>query len=526
VREAINRAIVAMLGAVAAAVFFAAHAEAQSFWFGGAGSPRWAKVHRAQPSLRARRTRRQSAEHAEPAAGPHGPLFGIIVLPEQRIYIYNSDGLVVSSKISTGMPGHRTPAGVFSIIGRERWHRSNIYSGAPMPYMQRITWSGVALHLGVVPGYPASHGCIRLPSGFAERLWGMTKIGERIVIAPQSIGPAAFEHPALPQPMLQPAPLPSAAVAAPLAATADASAVAARATSSDALPTGTSSPTLLTPLQYAQALKSQAAADAAAATAALKQASERVRACAEEVRKANAQLRALEAAHVEAEKRLAARRAAVAGARTPLAREAAETAATAATADLAQAEARHRDAVASGARAQQEADAAQRTLADARAALTAAQASTKEATRRLSPVSVLVSKRDQRVYIRQGLVPVLDAPASVREPAVPLGTHVFIASSLQEATLAWTVISLPPALAREEIRPRRGQATVRASKPEQASVLAPSTAAQALERIELPKEVSARIAQLVWIGASLIVSDEPLSDETSDNGTDIVVRTH
>ena len=99
-----------------------------------------------------------------------GPLFAILSLSEQHISIYNGAGLVARSKVSTGMPGHRTPTGIFSIIGRERWHHSNIYSGAPMPYMQRITWSGVALHLGVVPGYPASHGCIRLPSGFAERL--------------------------------------------------------------------------------------------------------------------------------------------------------------------------------------------------------------------------------------------------------------------------------------------------------------------------------------------------------------------
>ena len=99
-----------------------------------------------------------------PENKPTGPLFAILSISNQHISVYNSGGLVTRSKVSTGMSGHRTPMGIFSIIGRERYHSSNIYSGAPMPFMQRITWSGVAMHLGVVPGYPASHGCIRLPA--------------------------------------------------------------------------------------------------------------------------------------------------------------------------------------------------------------------------------------------------------------------------------------------------------------------------------------------------------------------------
>src|SRR5262249_30569976 len=139
---------------------------------------------------------------------PTGPLFAILSLSDQHISIYNSSGLVTRSKVSTGMPGHRTPMGIFTIIGRERYHSSNIYSGAPMPFMQRITWSGVAMHLGVVPGYPASHGCIRLPAGSAERLWGLTKIGERVVISPHELTPSTISHPLLPVPKMQPSPLP------------------------------------------------------------------------------------------------------------------------------------------------------------------------------------------------------------------------------------------------------------------------------------------------------------------------------
>src|SRR5207248_4956080 len=90
-----------------------------------------------------------------------------------------------------------TPLGVFSVIGKERYHRSNLYSGAPMPYMQRITQSGIALHAGVLPGYPASHGCIRLTNDFAIRLWHLTKRGVRVIIARQDVVPVETDNPRL-----------------------------------------------------------------------------------------------------------------------------------------------------------------------------------------------------------------------------------------------------------------------------------------------------------------------------------------
>ena len=128
------------------------------------------------------------------------PLFAVVSLGGQHISIYNHNGLVDRSTISTGVPGHPTPEGMFTILGRERFHRSNLYSGAPMPFMQRITWSGVAMHTGHVTGHPASHGCIRLPGAFAQKLWGMTRIGERVVIAPYDLSPTEISHPALPAP--------------------------------------------------------------------------------------------------------------------------------------------------------------------------------------------------------------------------------------------------------------------------------------------------------------------------------------
>ena len=98
-----------------------------------------------------------------------GPFQIIISIADQRISLYENGALIARSSVSTGVKGHPTPLGVFSVISKKKWHRSNIYSAAPMPYMQRITWSGIALHAGKLPGYPASHGCIRLTDDFAIR---------------------------------------------------------------------------------------------------------------------------------------------------------------------------------------------------------------------------------------------------------------------------------------------------------------------------------------------------------------------
>ncbi len=118
-----------------------------------------------------------------------GPLQIIISIADQRISLYENGTLIAHSSVSTGVERHPTPLGVFSVIGKQKWHRSNIYSGAPMPYMQRITWSGIALHAGDLPGYPASNGCIRLTHDFAIRLWHLTKRGTRVIIAPRDVRP-------------------------------------------------------------------------------------------------------------------------------------------------------------------------------------------------------------------------------------------------------------------------------------------------------------------------------------------------
>ena len=129
------------------------------------------------------------------AAKAKGPISVYVSIDKQALTLYSGDQPIAHSRVSTGMAGHSTPTGVFSIIQKNRWHRSNIYNNAPMWFMQRITWSGVALHQGVVPGYPASHGCIRLPEAFARQLWGITKMGARVIVTRGEITPAAFANP-------------------------------------------------------------------------------------------------------------------------------------------------------------------------------------------------------------------------------------------------------------------------------------------------------------------------------------------
>ena len=140
----------------------------------------------AQP--RKQKARRPSAKTEaapkETNAKPQGPLIIAISIEQQKVRVYDANGLFAESPVSTGMKGHSTPMGVFSVIQKNKMHRSNIYSGAPMPYMQRITWSGIALHAGVLPGYPASHGCIRMPMAFAVKMWNWTRMGARVIITP------------------------------------------------------------------------------------------------------------------------------------------------------------------------------------------------------------------------------------------------------------------------------------------------------------------------------------------------------
>jgi lipoprotein-anchoring transpeptidase ErfK/SrfK len=135
------------------------------------------------------------------------PLRMVIVLDIQRMYVFDGDDLVGFTTVSTGKTGKETPTGVFRILQKKLYHESNLYANAPMPFMQRLTWDGIALHAGYNPGYPASHGCIRMPKIFAEALYNATVMDGEVVILDSLSKPRPKPQPQLePEPQPQPAP--------------------------------------------------------------------------------------------------------------------------------------------------------------------------------------------------------------------------------------------------------------------------------------------------------------------------------
>jgi hypothetical protein len=130
-----------------------------------------------------------------PDLSPSGPVAIIVSIPDQRVYVYRNGVEIAVSTCSTGKPGHETPTGVFTILQKDKNHHSSLYNDAPMPNMERLTWSGVALHAGNLPGYPASHGCVRLPMDFSAKLFGITHVGTPVIVANAKSAPADVVHP-------------------------------------------------------------------------------------------------------------------------------------------------------------------------------------------------------------------------------------------------------------------------------------------------------------------------------------------
>ena len=328
-----------------------------------------AKPHRKRPHAP---RHEHDAKHARPPAV--GPFQVIVEIASQQIAIYGQNGFIARAPISTGMPGHPTPLGVFTVLSKAKWHQSNIYSGAPMPYMQRITWSGIAMHAGPRPGYPASHGCIRLPEEFAIWLFHTTKVGARVIVTREPAAPVEIAHaklfvPEQPVARAEPASEPTKLAAA------------AAAAASDATP-----PT-------AKPVRPQ-------------------------------------------------------------------------------------------------------------------------------PISVFVSRKQGRVFVRQGGKPLFDMPATIAEAERPLGTHVFTAMGLQDdgKAMRWTVVSIPSGYRHVRHAGKRNSRKLAESEP------AASSAAEALDRMTLPPEAVERISALLVPGSSLVESDNALSDET-DADTDFIVLT-
>ncbi len=384
------------------------------------------------------------------------PIMAIVSTKSQQVTFYDADGWILRAPVSTGTTGRETPAGVFAVIEKDKDHHSTMYDDAWMPNMLRITWNGIALHGGPLPGYAASHGCVRMPYGFAEKLFDKAYIGMRVIISPDDAAPVDFSHPALFVP--------------------NKDAIAAAPARAEAL-----------------------GRDAAEATRAADEAKQAATTSAREVAALPASLRKLEQAKKRADGELAFANRVLAAAKTDEAKakadeaqqKAAAKAADAATQlDTAKADAQSKRDVATAAKDALKAAATRK--ADAVKAAT-------EAKLALEPVSVYISRATQKLYVRRNthkpapdgggevFDTSIEVPVTIRNPDRPLGTHVFTAMAKSDTGLRWSVVTIDGA----------------------------DDARDALDRVTIPPEVLNRIAPTASPRSSIIVSDEPLSSETN-----------
>ena len=462
-------------------------------------------------------TRRREAQPVETvAARPAGePLMAIVSLSNQRVTIYDADGWILRAPVSSGQTGYETPAGVYSVIQKEEEHHSNLYDDASMPFMQRITWSGIALHAGPLPGYPASHGCVRMPYEFAQRLFDMTKIGMRVIVARNDVRPVEIDHPVLFKPKLVRADLALKALTAHW----DAAREEAQAAAPDAAPPEAEGHRLASPAKPLVMLKSLAAAKIAAADAVARKADAARLTAAKLTLDAVRLVRAAEATKYRAEAQLTAAESALKTASSPPVIQAAEEEKAEALARLADAEAQL--AAAKG-EAPLKADAAARARDEARAAaaekVSAVEAS-REAARMMSPVSIFISRKTQRLYVRQSFQPVLESPITIHDADHPIGTHIYTVLDYANdgADLRWSAISMDRRQLSPNGKSRRGDgANAESMSPD----VGPARAA--LDRIEIPQDIVDRISEIISPGSSLIISDEGMSTETGED-TDFVI---
>jgi L,D-transpeptidase-like protein len=447
----------------------------------------------------------------------------VISIPKQRISVYGASGFQMQGAVSTGRSGFPTPVGVFSIIQKNRYHRSNIYSGAPMPYMQRITWSGVAMHEGVLPGYPASHGCIRLTHKFASELWGMTRLGVRVVVTPDDAQPVEVAHPSLPTPSMAPAP-------STVAEADQKTKPSLVAMSGDKVADGSApqaAVTLLSPLDRAKAARAQMVADAPAKAKAAKAAAELAAIKAVEANRAMSALREAEAALAVAREKQAAATRAVEQAKSPEAAEPAKAEANAAVAKVEEAARLASEAAGVEAAKTQEALAAAAAAWDAEKASDLAAATIRAGERAIEPISIFVSRKAGRVYVRQQWRTIHEAPVTFKDPQTALGTHVYVAvdASQDGKDMRWLSVTYPQSTSGPDVKPP--QRARRGDRPEPAAAAQSErpteTALGALARIDLGSETKAFIADRLWAGASLVVSDYGLSNEAGKY-TDVIVQ--
>jgi len=381
-----------------------------------------------------------------------GPLQMVVSIGQQHVTLYANGVRVTQARVSTGTPGHPTPMGVFSVIEKDRYHRSNLYDSAPMFYMHRLTWSGVAMHEGILPGYAASHGCIRMPTDFVSRLWQISKLGVRVVIARNDPVPYEFDHPKLFNPRLRPVAQLSQAEPASRRI------VLAQATVTDAVE----------PTQPATQGEAPAASQPAEA----------------ETTGVTPPAQAADA-------------------------PAAAPAATPAVEAIPGAEPEKREPT----EAEPRKPASPRNRAG-------------EPVKTSGQVAVFISKREKKVFVRQGFIPVFEMPIEIANPDQPLGTHVFTAMEIQDGggRMRWNAISMPAEHLARPVDVRSGKRGRNVEPAAAHNGKAPSTAAEALDRINLPPEAAERISELLTPGSSLVVSDHGLGRETG-RYTEFIVLT-
>ncbi len=579
------------------------------------------------PVQQPRKSRRHSAKKDDApekdigGAKPQGPLIISVSISKQRVRIYDANGFFAEAPVSTGMSGHPTPMGVFSVIQKHKWHHSNIYSGAPMPYMQRITWSGVAMHAGVLPGYPASHGCIRMPMAFAVKMWNWTRMGARVLVTPGEMTPASFSHPLLPA--FKVAPHPAVAEAPPASTptavkadkgtpeakpvttgvnlelrptvghnesvkaatdeapaplkdqthTADASGnlPAGKSTMSDA-PSANNAPSVkdigATESDPSDAAKIGAAAEAkkpdAGEAVALSEKPEASKDAAKDAAKATGdEAKSAEPAmDAKADDKPAADRVGTVSveakveskadapkqespakadeelpksvssnsvlSNSVLSKSVLSTPVTAKPGEKPADSMKQADAVkgasepASGA-ADATKDPARLLDAD-KPAVTKA-----EPPKRTGQIAVFISRKDSKLYVRQNFAPLYDVPVTIAPDDRPLGTHVFTADVDKNDTnvLHWSVVSLPVS-ARAALRDTDEERVSRRRKAANAVAEAkplpsPDSPAEALDRITIPADTMARIAEAMTTGGSIIVSDQGINQGETGEGTDFIV---
>jgi lipoprotein-anchoring transpeptidase ErfK/SrfK len=486
---------------------------------------------------RARRAIDKKTEKAakETGAKPVGPLIIAISIEKQRVKIYDANGFFAESPISSGMKGHPTPMGVFSIIQKHRMHHSNIYSGAPMPYMQRITWSGIAMHAGVLPGYPASHGCIRMPMAFAVKMWNWTKMGARVIVTPGEMTPAAFSHPLLVTQKVVPVANDAPQVDAPLGFKSDKGADARPA----AKPGDSADASLELRSTVGHAARTQTA-DAsgsmpAHAAATMSDASPAA---------ASGEAKTEAAKSDEAKPETAKAEDKTVETKIETATEAKAAAKAEATADVAKPETAKVEAAKPETAKIEPVKADEPTAVDKPAETKAADAPAdvkkdpsrlpgvaKGELKREGLVAMFISRKDGKLYVRQNFKPVFDVPVTIAPSDRLLGTHVFTAEVDKQNpnVLRWSVVSLPVTARNAQVSDEDGRAARRRKvagvvPAETKSLPAPNSPAEALDRITVPPEAMARITEALTTGSSIVVSDQGVSGGETGEGTDFIVR--